>query len=309
MTERRGRHPEQTRDALLDAAESLFANRGFDGTRTDEIARVSGVNKAMINYYFGGKRGLYRAMLERNLSPALARMEELTRSTASAAERLDGFIRIFGDLHLNRPNLSLIVFREAISGDGRNLDEGPLPSFLKAFGTLRQILEQGQREGTLRSVPVPQAHITLLGGLVFFFATRRFRARVAAEGNLPFLDISPADFVEFYRELMGRAFAPVAGGEKPTGGDAAAKSSSVEPARANADAAATPTGKTGNKQTKAATRAGKPMANPRQAATRTGTANARLRKAATGKAATTPRKAATRAAKTVAKPSTKKGGS
>ena len=53
----------RTRDLPLDAATHLFAARGFDGVTTDEIARAAGVNKAMINYHFGGKEGLYRAIL------------------------------------------------------------------------------------------------------------------------------------------------------------------------------------------------------------------------------------------------------
>ena len=47
------RKPGATRQALIDAATSLFAQRGFEGTRVDQIAETAGVNKAMISYYFG----------------------------------------------------------------------------------------------------------------------------------------------------------------------------------------------------------------------------------------------------------------
>ncbi|MCP4657706.1 MAG: helix-turn-helix transcriptional regulator, partial [bacterium] len=46
-----------TREALLEAATELFAERGFDGAKVEAIARRAGVNKAMISYHFGGKQG------------------------------------------------------------------------------------------------------------------------------------------------------------------------------------------------------------------------------------------------------------
>ena len=56
---------EQTRAALLAAAEALFAEHGFEGARVDDIAERAGHNKALIFRYFGNKLGLYAAVLQR----------------------------------------------------------------------------------------------------------------------------------------------------------------------------------------------------------------------------------------------------
>ncbi len=65
----RQRDAERSRQALLDAALEEFSLRGFAGARVADIARRAGVNKQLINYYFGSKEGLYlalqRAWLER----------------------------------------------------------------------------------------------------------------------------------------------------------------------------------------------------------------------------------------------------
>ncbi|MBW8483880.1 TetR/AcrR family transcriptional regulator [Actinomadura parmotrematis] len=50
---------------LLDAALEEFAARGFAGARVQDIADRAGVNKQLISYHFGGKEGLYRALLDR----------------------------------------------------------------------------------------------------------------------------------------------------------------------------------------------------------------------------------------------------
>ncbi|MCL2780788.1 MAG: TetR/AcrR family transcriptional regulator [Actinomycetia bacterium] len=56
------RDAERSRRALLAAALDEFSARGFSGARVAEIARRAGVNKQLINYYFGSKQGLYDAL-------------------------------------------------------------------------------------------------------------------------------------------------------------------------------------------------------------------------------------------------------
>ena len=64
---RRGRmhDAEGTRDAILNAAEEVFAQHGFDGARIDAIAATAGYNKSLIFQYFGDKLGLYAAVVRR----------------------------------------------------------------------------------------------------------------------------------------------------------------------------------------------------------------------------------------------------
>ena len=68
----RQRDADRSRRSLLDAALEEFSLRGFAGARVADIARRAGVNKQLINYYFGSKEGLYlalqRAWLEREES-------------------------------------------------------------------------------------------------------------------------------------------------------------------------------------------------------------------------------------------------
>src|SRR5512142_1005488 len=64
---RRGRvhNAEGAREAILNAAEEVFAEHGFDGARIDMIAQVSGYNKSLIFQYFDDKLGLYSAVIRR----------------------------------------------------------------------------------------------------------------------------------------------------------------------------------------------------------------------------------------------------
>jgi len=64
---RRGRAHDAkgAREAILNAAEEVFAEHGFDGARIDAIAKASGYNSSLIFQYFGDKLGLYAAVVRR----------------------------------------------------------------------------------------------------------------------------------------------------------------------------------------------------------------------------------------------------
>ena len=74
------RDADATREALLLAGLEEFAAGGFDGATVDRIARRAAVNKAMINYHFGGKAGLYRAILEAEFGWLEERLADPTTS-------------------------------------------------------------------------------------------------------------------------------------------------------------------------------------------------------------------------------------
>jgi len=57
------------RDRLLDAAEELFCERGFEGASIRDIAATAKCNIASVNYYFGGKEQLYQDVWRRHLIP------------------------------------------------------------------------------------------------------------------------------------------------------------------------------------------------------------------------------------------------
>src|SRR5215469_1164314 len=72
----RERDADVAREAILNAAETIFARDGFSGARVDDVAAAAGYNKALIFHYFGDKLGLYRALMSRTKQRLFARFEE-----------------------------------------------------------------------------------------------------------------------------------------------------------------------------------------------------------------------------------------
>jgi AcrR family transcriptional regulator len=91
---------------ILDAAERLFLDHGYDGTSSRLITSAARVNLAAVNYHFGGKSGLFEAMLARRLDPLHAeRLALLEAELASAGGRPLACERILAALFI--PALAL----------------------------------------------------------------------------------------------------------------------------------------------------------------------------------------------------------
>ena len=69
----RTREPSSTRDAILDAAERRFAERGFAGVSVRQITADAGLrNQASLYHHFKNKRAIYEAVLARGIAPIVA---------------------------------------------------------------------------------------------------------------------------------------------------------------------------------------------------------------------------------------------
>jgi len=110
-----------TREALLDAAERLFADRGFAGVGVREIVEHAGANIAAISYHFGSKADLYRETVARALrrSGSVDIWEPLSdapRTPEAAATALARFVRRFlaEAVASERPSVACgLIVREA----------------------------------------------------------------------------------------------------------------------------------------------------------------------------------------------------
>ncbi|MFN3244328.1 MAG: TetR/AcrR family transcriptional regulator [Planctomycetota bacterium] len=82
-----------TKDTILDAAEALFAEQGFAATSLRQLTQRAGVNLAAVNYHFGSKDELVKAVLRRRIEPINA--ERVRRLDAMAPPTLEGIVRAF----------------------------------------------------------------------------------------------------------------------------------------------------------------------------------------------------------------------
>lgn len=196
-----------TREALLAAGTELFAEQGYDGVPVAAIAERAGVNKAMISYHFGGKRQLYLAIVGATFGEIVASVERLAEAPRPAPELLRELIAVVSDAVTRRhPHFCTMMLREVLAG-GAHLEPVLVAHPARMLAAVQGIVARGVREGDFRPVDPVLTHLSLVGGLVFFFATRRFRERVLARRRPAVKPPDAAAYVKHMQDLLTHGLA------------------------------------------------------------------------------------------------------
>jgi TetR/AcrR family transcriptional regulator len=117
------RDAERSRQTILDAAERLFAEQGFEAVSMERIGRAAGLSRGAPGYFFGSKDALYRAVLQRLFETTEQLVERTHRQLAGMPDGdLDGTLEIVVENLLEflyeRPTYLTLVQREALRRSG-----------------------------------------------------------------------------------------------------------------------------------------------------------------------------------------------
>jgi AcrR family transcriptional regulator len=115
----------RTREAILRAAEELFARQGFDATSMQQIADSAGVARATPSYFFGSKAALYDAVLARAVAraqAAIARTYGAQDGTGALTEAVDAYVDALLSIFADDQVFVCLIQRESL-GDGSRVSE------------------------------------------------------------------------------------------------------------------------------------------------------------------------------------------
>jgi AcrR family transcriptional regulator len=136
----RERNPVRTRAAILDAAEKLFAQKGFDTTSLNEVGAAAGVSRGTPGYFFGSKADLYQAVLDRcfaEVRKAVRSGRERALASGQSPEAiLAGAVSDYFDFLAARPNFIRLIEREALNGGSQLDDVSHLPAGQEALAAI-----------------------------------------------------------------------------------------------------------------------------------------------------------------------------
>lgn len=196
---------EGAREAILNAAEQVFAEHGFDGARIDAIAKVATYNKSLIFQYFGDKLGLYAEVIRRAddqtremQNEALSRFNsEMALSPEQIRALLRKYVGWYFDYLVAHPQIMRIYNWEMAEGwqtfskilSQRDFDD---------VDQFNAVLGQVQSAGLLRSDLNPVVQMTPA-----IFMTATFIAMLPLFRILmPAVDVSSAAALESAREFF-----------------------------------------------------------------------------------------------------------
>ena len=176
------REPIEARDKLIAAGEKLFAQRGLVGVSIRELAREAGTNSALISYYFGGKDGLYEAVLERQFAPIASLLDTVAGLDMTPPDRNIHYARSVAGIHGSRPYLTKYLTWEMVSPS--DYFESFIRRYIqRVYAFLHRAFREGAARGEFRGDLDPEATtLALIGMLNFYYIVRPIRQQLLADG-------------------------------------------------------------------------------------------------------------------------------
>ena len=149
----------QREQQLLDVAEELFADRGFEGVSMEDVARAAGISRPIVYQHHGSREGLFIACVRRSREEFEATLIE---ATAAIDGDLDAVIaaggRVFFDLIADNPRRWALLFSTSASLGG-DMAEQLLELRQHTIDRIADVAEQ-HTTGVDRSLLLASAHVT-----------------------------------------------------------------------------------------------------------------------------------------------------
>jgi len=159
--------------AILEAAEMLFAERGFDAVSMSAIARLANTSKPNIYHHFKNKNELYLAVMKTAVKRSSMLLDELEDAPGTFSQHLSDFSA--GQLNniLTHNRSTQFILRETLSGGTQRGQEITKHVVGEVFNRLVAMVHQGQQENEFRNDvdPALAAFMVVAANMFFFQAT------------------------------------------------------------------------------------------------------------------------------------------
>jgi TetR/AcrR family transcriptional regulator len=194
---------ERTAERILDAAEELFAERGYNGTTLRDVATRVGVRPPSLYNHFASKDALYAAVLERGIGPlmvVLARTAAAPASEPSDPERLVSEVMA---ILARRPGLPRLVQHETLAG-GQRLTPILRSWIVPAFERAHELVAASPAAGRWSAEQIPLLVLAMYQVVVGYFTFAPFYRDLGGGELLG--DAALEAQTRFLRELVTRLF-------------------------------------------------------------------------------------------------------
>lgn len=163
------RKGERTAERILDAAEALFAERGFDGATLRDVADRVGLRIPSLYNHFASKDSLYAAVLERGIGPVLEVLGEFVDARDTDSRDSGRVVERVMALLARRPNLPRLVLHEMLSG-GQRLTPVLRGWIAPAFARAHEMVEATPGARRWEREQVPLLVLAVFHAVVGYFA-------------------------------------------------------------------------------------------------------------------------------------------
>ena len=161
---------------IMETAEILFAEKGFNGTSVRDISEKAGVNLAMVSYYFGSKEKLFESLFDFRSEAMKVKLETLVgRSDLSAMEKVNLLIDNYIEKILSQQCFHRILAREQVVNNSMATADLIMEMKKRNMELIGKLIHEGQRKGEFRKgIDVPMMMTTLIGTAHHLVTTKHY---------------------------------------------------------------------------------------------------------------------------------------
>src|SRR6478735_8059124 len=153
------------KDHILDVAERVFAEQGYDGASTRMISGEAGVNMAMLNYYFGSKEGVFLAIFDRRISNFQSVLLSIGNDDSiNSWEKLDKYLDNYIDKVVTNNCFHIMLNREISKAKKSDLTDQITDIMMKNVNVFLNIIAEGIRKGDFNKEADQQLLVATLFG-------------------------------------------------------------------------------------------------------------------------------------------------
>lgn len=164
--------PPGARDLLLQTASAIMRDGDTIDISLSELSLRSGLNSALVKYYFGNKAGLLKALLDRDMEDIVHAVDALMAKDMDPEARLRRHIGAVVDTYFATPYLNRLLMRlvrDSEPAEAARIAESYLTPLSKAYDKL---IADGVKQGLFRDVDPDMFYFTLTGAADRFFSAR-----------------------------------------------------------------------------------------------------------------------------------------
>jgi TetR/AcrR family transcriptional regulator len=166
------------REKILEAAEELFARRGFAGVGLSEIADAVGLGKSSLFHHFPTKAQLYAAVTERILTEIEHALTRALAAGGSPVQRFDRWLETIVDLLGSRPAHARLLLRSLFEDDelsgSSNEERAANQALARIIDGISGLLREGMASGVLRVASIAHTLQSIIGLVIYHFASGEF---------------------------------------------------------------------------------------------------------------------------------------
>ncbi|MEN9717679.1 MAG: hypothetical protein RIQ99_557, partial [Pseudomonadota bacterium] len=167
-----GDTPAGARELLLQTASDIMREGDIVDISLSELSLRSGLNSALVKYYFGNKAGLMKALLDRDMADIVSSLDALMAKDMDPEARLRRHIGGMVDTYFKTPYLNRLLMRlvrESDDDEAQRIANAYLAPLHRAYDKL---IKDGVKQGVFRDVNPQLFYFTATGAADRFFSTR-----------------------------------------------------------------------------------------------------------------------------------------